>query len=118
MQEPAEQTQERRRQEDLWRELSRILEILVRDVDPQAVLVFGSMASGDVREFSDIDLLVVRETDKRWFDRIKEVLLLVRPRLALDIMVLTPKEWEQRKGEDPFFREEVLRRGRVLYGKA
>lgn len=63
-------------------------------------------------------MLVVRETDKKWLDRIREILLLVRPRLAVDVLVLTPAEWEEKKRMDPFFREEVLERGRVVHGAA
>lgn len=97
-------------------ELSRILAVLEADYAPESVYVFGSAAMGRVTEDSDLDVLVVKQTDARWLDRIKEVLLLTRPRTAVDFFVLTPSEWARAREQDPFFREEVFEKGRLVYG--
>jgi len=104
------------RQTVLQMELERILSILRDRYAPQAVYVFGSAAAGLVEEDSDLDVLIVKQTEARWLDRIKEVLLLTRPRTAVDFMVLTPDEWLHAREEDPFFREEVYQKGRRVYG--
>jgi predicted nucleotidyltransferase len=39
-------------------------EALVEAYDPEAVILFGSLGRGDADEFSDVDLLVVLETDR------------------------------------------------------
>jgi len=104
------------RQTVLQMELERILSILRDGYAPQAVYVFGSAAAGRVEEDSDLDVLIVKQTEARWLDRIKEVLLLTRPRTAVDFLVLTPDEWRRAREEDPFFREEVYQKGRRVYG--
>ena len=52
------------RREELEKELEKITERLKKDQSVRLVLLFGSLARGDVRSESDIDLLVVKETDK------------------------------------------------------
>ena len=46
------------RKELLKRELDRYLRVLTTQGDPERIIVFGSMASGDVTAWSDIDLAV------------------------------------------------------------
>ncbi len=104
----------RRRQ--LETELDRIVGILVREYRAQAIYVFGSLARGAVTETSDLDLVVVKETDARWLDRAKEVLLLTRPRVGVDVFVFTPEEWERARVDDPFFAREVAGPGRQVHG--
>ena len=39
-------------------ELRRIIEVIKREYDPEKIILFGSMAVNNVREWSDIDLLI------------------------------------------------------------
>src|SRR5437588_13112080 len=71
----------------LEKELNRIMEILIRDYQPEKLIVFGSAAQGEVRPWSDLDLVVVKKTEKPLLERIEEVLGLVRPKLGLDVRV-------------------------------
>ncbi len=102
------------RLEKLNTELNRIVNVLVNDYNPQKIILFGSLVSGNVHEFSDIDLIVVKESDKGFYERLKEVGLLVMPRVGAEIMVYTPEEYDLKK-DTLFFKEEVLKRGRVIY---
>ncbi len=106
---------ERTPQQRLEEELRRYVETLVIHYRPQRILLFGSLAQGRAGEFSDIDLIIVKETEKRFLDRIAEVIRLIRPREALDVLVYTPEEFEQLCQERLFFKEEVLKKGKVLY---
>jgi predicted nucleotidyltransferase len=59
--------------------LRRMVEIIVRGADPQAIILFGSRARGDARPDSDIDLLVIeREPFGPGCSRIKEAARLYR----------------------------------------
>jgi predicted nucleotidyltransferase len=102
------------RLERLNTELARIVSVLVNGYDPQKIILFGSLVSGDVHEFSDIDLIVVKESAKDFYERLKEVGLLVMPRVGAEIMVYTPEEFELKK-DTLFFKEEVFKKGRVIY---
>lgn len=99
---------------ELTRELNRMVQSIVQKYKPLRIIVFGSVASGTVDEWSDIDLVVVKETDKPFYERLEEVAQIAQPNIAADILVYTPEEEEAMK-DNLFFREEVLKKGRVVY---
>jgi predicted nucleotidyltransferase len=101
--------------DELNTELDRVVDVLVNSYNPQKIILFGSLATGKVHEYSDIDLIVVKESDKGFYERLKEVGLLVMPEVCgTDILVYTPDEFALKK-DSPFFREEVLKKGKVIY---
>lgn len=101
----------------LEEELSRIVEVLKRDYDPEKVILFGSMAEGDIYEWSDIDLLIVKMTTKRPLDRILEVSRLIKPTIGIDLFVYTPGEFETLLREKFSFLTQIVQKGKVLYEK-
>ena len=98
----------------LAEELGRYVPLLVAHYDPEQIILFGSLAFDKARLWSDIDLVVVAETDKRFLDRVKEALLLLRPAVGLDVLIYTPEEFGQLCRDRPFFQQEILK-GKVLY---
>ena len=96
-------------------ELARYVRILRAQYAPQRILLFGSLASGQVGEWSDIDLVIIKETNRRFLDRIRDVMQLLQPQAGMDILVYTPEEFAQLSRERPFVRQEILQKGRVLY---
>ena len=102
-------------QEKLQAELDRYLKLLLAHVLPERVILFGSLAQEQVHLWSDIDLIVVTDTDARFLDRTKEMLQLLEPRVGLDILVYTPSEFEQLLKNRPFFQQEIAAKGKVLY---
>jgi hypothetical protein len=44
------------------------------------------MAGDETGEWSDLDLVIVKETKQRFLDRTKEVMQLLRPRVGVDIL--------------------------------
>lgn len=104
------------REKILNRELTRIVEKLKRDYQPEKIILFGSLAQGDVKEGSDIDLTIIKDTDKRPLDRCLEVATICQPSLAANFLVYTPREFRQEQEKGNFFViDEILKRGRVLY---
>jgi predicted nucleotidyltransferase len=96
---------------ELKTELERILKRLKCDPSVRKVLLFGSLARGDARDHSDIDLIVVKDTTMRFLDRLDE--FYDDAREAMDILVYTPQEFEEMK-ERPFIKM-ALREGKMLY---
>lgn len=105
----------RLRASELHAELNRWIEILKTEYDPQMLLLFGSLSQGNIKRWSDIDLIVLKETDKPFLERIKEVLLLLRPRVGVDILVYTPEEFEYMCSNRDFFKREIIEKGVKLY---
>ncbi len=107
-----------RRKNLLERELNRYLEILIGTYRPEKVILFGSMVQGETGEWSDLDLVIIKETDLPFLDRIKEVMKLLRPRVGVDILVYTPEEFEHLSRERAFVRNEIVNKGKVLYERS
>jgi len=101
------------RQRRLEQELERMVSRL-RTHGVQRVILFGSLARGDVRLGSDLDLIVVMNTDKRFLDRLDEVYRLLDPRVAVDLLVYTPGEFATLRETSPLVRRAVAE-GKVLY---
>ena len=108
----------RERRKLLQEELERYLSLLKSQPDPpERILLFGSMTGDEdeVGPWSDLDLVVVQPTSLRFLDRIKALMTLLQPRVGLDLLVYTPEEFEQMKAQRPFFQQEILAKGKVLY---
>jgi Nucleotidyltransferase domain. len=106
------------RQQLLETELNRYVSVLREHYDPRSIRVFGSMVSGTVHEWSDIDLVIVKETDQRFLERTKEVLQLLQPKVGVDVLVYTPDEFKQLCQERAFVRDEIMGKGRILYERS
>ena len=100
-------------------EISKVVEKIVQSLQPQKVILFGSYASGDVTPDSDLDLLVIMDTELPFAERQRQVSRVLRPRpMPLDIVVRNPREiQESLRRVDPFIHE-VLEKGIVLYARA
>jgi predicted nucleotidyltransferase len=96
-------------------ELARYIQILREQYAPERILLFGSLACGEVGEWSDIDLVIIKQTGQKLLDRIRKVMSLLKPRVGVDILVYTPQEFARLSQERPFVRQEILQKGRVLY---
>jgi predicted nucleotidyltransferase len=78
------------------------------------IVLFGSLARGDWDEFSDIDLIVVYETEKRFMERLKELYLSWDIPRAVDILAYTPEELHRMINESCFL-QDALKHGKVIY---
>ena len=96
--------------------LQKITQCIVETFHPLKIILFGSYAYGNPTPDSDIDLLVVIEGDGRPAQRSAKVAQACRPRyIAMDVLVQSPVEIEQRlTGFEPFL-EKILTKGRILY---
>jgi predicted nucleotidyltransferase len=103
---------------ELPEEVQETIRKIVEGYDPEKIIIFGSYARGDWTEDSDLDLLVVKETDERPFERIGAVSSLCWPRkLAMDVLVKTPEEIETNLQERELFTRTVMREGVVVHDR-
>jgi len=87
----------------------------LRSYDPQKIILFGSHARGDDDRYSDLDLVVIKETDERFLDRLETIYDLVQPDFALDVLVYTSQELADMRDRGSAFAEKVLEEGVVVY---
>lgn len=93
--------------------LDETVEKLVTEYGPiEKIILFGSQARGEADEYSDFDLIVIKETDKSFVARQASLPFLPAP---ADVFVYTPQEFEaMRRDENPFLAN-ALAQSRVLY---
>jgi predicted nucleotidyltransferase len=100
-------------------EANKILEIVSRiaiKFNPDKIILFGSYAMGNANNSSDLDLLVIKDTDlpyhKRSFDIHKE---LIGSMIPMDILVYTRQEFEKEQQEQSSFINSAIKTSKVLY---
>src|SRR5439155_25194961 len=99
--------------------LKEIVRRLVEAVDPERIILFGSRARGDARPDSDIDLLIIKETDEPGYRRaIPAYRALSGMGLPKDIIWRTPAEVDDWSQVPTYITTRALKEGKTLYEKA
>jgi predicted nucleotidyltransferase len=108
-----------RRKEERRAKLRKALDSIVdrlKDMEAQKIILFGSLARGDVDVNSDLDLFVLMpstKTGKEWMDAIYNT---VERGVASHIVVFNQEEF-QKQLPNSCFLENILK-GKVIYEKA
>ena len=96
--------------------IERIKNKIVEKGNPEKIILFGSSVREKVSEETDIDLLIVEETDLRSDRRALEIRTMIKPyRCPMDIIVYTPAEFNRYKNISGSFLNTVLEEGKILY---
>lgn len=97
-------------------QIQAVVDRIVESAHPEKVILFGSYAYGKPTIDSDVDFLVVMESDERPAQRairIERGLLDVP--FPMDILVRTPTELAERLQLEDYFIREAIQRGNTLY---
>jgi predicted nucleotidyltransferase len=80
--------------------------------------IFGSVAAGTQDAYSDVDLILVRDTSAPFFDRLEEVMDLRMRFAAADILIYTPDELSAMLTEEGrYFIKSAISEGVPVEGK-
>ncbi len=97
-------------------EIERVAALLGRAANAERVVLFGSHARGDAGENSDVDLMIIAESQLPRFKRSRELYKLIRPHpFAMDLLVYTPQEIKKGKRSPVSFVSTVLKEGKTVY---
>jgi predicted nucleotidyltransferase len=100
------------------RNLKKIIHRIVDLVQPESVILFGSTARGEVRPESDLDLLIIKESDEPRYKRSVPIYHALRDIIiSMDILVYTPSEVKEWQNVRQAFITTAIREGKVLYEK-
>lgn len=99
----------------LQQELERFIHIVSGDERTKKIILFGSVARSEVEEWTDLDLVVVAETDLPFYERTRQILNSVSPKVGMDVIVYTLAEWEEMQRSRAFIKAEMMDGGRVVY---
>lgn len=99
-------------------EIERIKDLLrpiFKGGQTRQAILFGSVSRGSQTRKSDLDLLIVAHTEKRFFERYEayEKIHRVIPDKSIDMLIYTPKELTD-ISHRPFIRR-ILEKGVVIY---
>ena len=92
-----------------------LVQKIIEDFQPQKIILFGSYAYGQPRDDSDIDLLVILPFTEKKSQKSLEILNKIKPIFALDLLVRTPSEIQQRLEWGDFLLQEIFEKGKILY---
>lgn len=93
--------------------IGEVVRELVEKYGPvEKIILFGSQARGDADEYSDLDLIVIKNTNDRFVKRLGDV-----PPLPVhaDVFVYTPEEFAQMKEDENPFIMSALESAKVVY---
>ena len=95
--------------------IERIVQSIVEQFHPEKVILFGSYAYGTPNEDSDVDLLVVMETDENPLLTAARISGSVEHIFPLGILVWEPNKLLESFKRGGNFAREVMTEGIVLY---
>ncbi len=79
------------------------------------IILFGSRARGEADEYSDTDLIVIKDTEDSFVKRLGSLPTLPIP---ADVFVYTPKEFEAMKEDENPFIMHALQNSQVVYSQS
>jgi predicted nucleotidyltransferase len=103
--------------------LDRMVEAIVREVDPEEIWLFGSRARGEAAPDSDVDLLIVEREPfgpkrSRWKELTRLYDLAARFRVPTDFLVYAADEVEDWHQAINHVVAWALREGKLLYARS
>jgi predicted nucleotidyltransferase len=98
-------------------ELRTIIKRLETGYKPERIILFGSLAEGKITTSSDIDLLIIKKTNKDHWSRLQDADQYLDHNYPVDFLVYTPEEIKQRLKIGDIFVEDIVKKGKVIYEK-
>ena len=92
---------------------------IIENINPKSMVLFGSVARGNEREDSDIDILVIWD-EKKELSNVKRRILLRKiigvVESPLDILTCTTEELNKAIEDKNSFTSRILSEGELIYG--
>ncbi|MFM8444316.1 MAG: nucleotidyltransferase domain-containing protein [Methylococcus sp.] len=100
--------------------IQELVTTIVREVNPDTVILFGSQARGDARPDSDVDVLIVDPEPftphhSRRQETARLYLALRKLRVAKDLLLYSRAEFERLRDSKHHIIGRAQREGRVVY---
>ncbi len=96
--------------------IAEVVRRIVEVADPDKIILFGSHARDEAGSRSDLDILVIKDSDVPRWDRSGRIYYALRNIMVpMDIMVYTPEEVYDWSEVRQAFVTTAVREGKVLY---
>ena len=98
--------------------LQEITQKIVKEFNPEKIILFGSRVTGRATKDSDTDLLIIKDTNTSTREVARQIDGSIFPRpFPIDLIVYTPEQIVKAQQSGDFFILEVLNKGKVLYAR-
>jgi predicted nucleotidyltransferase len=98
------------------KQIESIIDTIIQGYQPQKIYLFGSYATGNPNENSDLDFLIVKQTKTSYYKRPAEVRrLFQKSPCAMDLVILTPEEFELTRGKKSLISYIATNQGKIMY---
>ena len=96
--------------------ISDIVNKIAKNYDPDKIILFGSYATGTANDDSDLDFIIVKNTDKPKHKRGREVRrFLLGAMIPIDLKIYTPNEFENEMNFSLSFLNSAMKNSIVIY---
>ena len=99
--------------------ISEVVTKIVTRFNPDRIILFGSYAHGTPSDDSDLDLLIVQDSDLPMQKRGLDIRLsLIGSMIPIDLLVYTKSEYDQEKSKRFSFLNSAIKNSKLLYERA
>jgi len=99
--------------------INDIVNRIATKFNPDKIILFGSYASNSQNDDSDLDLLIIQDTDQPIQTRGFDIRMsLIGTMIPFDILIYTNSEFEKEKDNSFSFLNSAMRNSKVLYERA
>jgi predicted nucleotidyltransferase len=99
--------------------INEVVNRIAINFNPERIILFGSYANGIPDKGSDLDLLIIQETDLPMHKRGLDIRLsLIGTMIPIDVLVYTKKEFDEVKKKRFSFINSAIRNSKVIYERA
>ena len=95
-------------------ELRLFVDRLKSRFDVLEVILFGSAVHNPQRA-NDLDILIVMDYVKNYWDLKAEISRMRSDKVPMDVTIIDPDAFKRESAANPFFREEILKKMKVLF---
>jgi len=97
-------------------QIDEISKRIIKNINPEKIILFGSYANGNYNEDSDLDLIIVKESNLPKHKRGIEIRRLFYGLLVpMDFKVYTPEEFENELKDKYSFLSNAIQDGKIIY---
>ena len=100
-------------------QINEVIAKIVTRFNPDKIIIFGSCASGVQNNDSDLDILIVQNSDLPMHQRGFDIRMSLRGTLIpMDILIYTKTEFEQEKNKNFSFLNSAMKNSKIMYERA
>lgn len=96
-----------------------VITTIIKGYQPEKIFIFGSFVRNEQTKDSDLDLLIIKNTEETYYQRPRAVRSLFnRQPCSMDILVYTPEEFNKRKNTLNNIVNIAVKTGKLVYERS